>query len=339
MTVEDFKKCSNCFSNLQSRSPKVYFPAIDAPLTAFNGLSQLKSVKTKHLALSEATLKSAVTEVRDALALGETKYFICTFINSNLADNDQLMANFQRELDDNTAIFVYTAESSGRVQSRKARQAGAAPSNATKPTEPAAPAPKPRQEATAGTAINPGGRFLMYYKQITEIRGDTVTDLTLTANAATPLDGGAFNVTLTAGTHTINLKLFHSSGYWMVSGVLYDSVEFAIDDSNRISVVDGFSFACNARLIFHSTAANSDTRLVFNGLQIEPDFKETPTIAAFSEPWNCVGFTSPGILGGLFITIILLGILSIGVTCMMSINTNDRFDDPKGKTIIINTGE
>lgn len=48
---------------------------------------------------------------------------------------------------------------------------------------------------------------------------------------------------------------------------------------------------------------------------------------------------SPAIWAGLFITFMLLIILSVGITFIMDIRTMDRFDDPKGKTITINAAD
>lgn len=45
------------------------------------------------------------------------------------------------------------------------------------------------------------------------------------------------------------------------------------------------------------------------------------------------------IWSGLFITFLLVLILSFGISMMMNIKTMDRFDDPKGKTITISAAE
>jgi V-type H+-transporting ATPase S1 subunit len=48
-----------------------------------------------------------------------------------------------------------------------------------------------------------------------------------------------------------------------------------------------------------------------------------------------VGFFSIGILSGIFITILLMGIITWGIVMIMNVNTMDRFDDPKGKQITV----
>lgn len=56
----------------------------------------------------------------------------------------------------------------------------------------------------------------------------------------------------------------------------------------------------------------------------------------FGDAYDCVGFTSVPIWSALFVTAILLFIMTFGLTMMMDIKTMDRFDDAKGKTITIN---
>lgn len=63
------------------------------------------------------------------------------------------------------------------------------------------------------------------------------------------------------------------------------------------------------------------------------------TINQFSDAYDCVGFTTIPIWSGLFVTLILSIIMTMGLTMIMDIKTMDRFDDPKGKTIIINASE
>lgn len=59
----------------------------------------------------------------------------------------------------------------------------------------------------------------------------------------------------------------------------------------------------------------------------------------FNDAYDCVGFTTIPIWSGLFVTFILAVIMTMGLTMIMDIKTMDRFDDPKGKTIIINASE
>lgn len=59
----------------------------------------------------------------------------------------------------------------------------------------------------------------------------------------------------------------------------------------------------------------------------------------FSDPQEQDSFFTPPILAGLFVTFLMLLIVTLGISMIMDIKTMDRFDDPKGKTIIVNVAE
>jgi V-type H+-transporting ATPase S1 subunit len=61
--------------------------------------------------------------------------------------------------------------------------------------------------------------------------------------------------------------------------------------------------------------------------------------AKFSDPQERDSFFTPPILAGLFVTFLLLFIVTWGITMIMDIKTMDTFDDPKGKTITVNVAE
>lgn len=65
--------------------------------------------------------------------------------------------------------------------------------------------------------------------------------------------------------------------------------------------------------------------------QIQPYFED----GRFGPPIDCVPYFSAAIWSGIFIVFILSIVLAWGIVMIMDINTMDRFDDPKGKTITI----
>lgn len=71
-------------------------------------------------------------------------------------------------------------------------------------------------------------------------------------------------------------------------------------------------------------------------LQLQPfdvmDYK-------FSDGWDCVPFFSEVIWMGLIATLAFVLILLFGFSMLASVTTQDRFDDPKGKTITVNVNE
>ena len=59
----------------------------------------------------------------------------------------------------------------------------------------------------------------------------------------------------------------------------------------------------------------------------------------FGPPNYCTSFFTSGIWMGITSSLLCLGILLFGVYRMMSIKSNDQFDDPKGKPLIIKAQE
>lgn len=59
----------------------------------------------------------------------------------------------------------------------------------------------------------------------------------------------------------------------------------------------------------------------------------------FGRASDCIGFFTIPIWMGIISMLVLVAILAFGVAMLSSINTMDRFDDPKGKTITVNTSD
>lgn len=69
--------------------------------------------------------------------------------------------------------------------------------------------------------------------------------------------------------------------------------------------------------------------------QVQPYLEER----RFGAAYDCVYFFTAPIWSGLFVCTIFSIIMIFGLVMMMDIKTMDMFDDPKGKTITINTSE
>lgn len=140
----------------------------------------------------------------------------------------------------------------------------------------------------------------------------------------------------------LTLNITGDGGYWQVEGIEFRNTIIAPRHTS-IAALDNFSFHCSPIIAFYNASTGETIEeLQWSGLQLQPFFGAlVPSDGpyGFGEAWDCVGFTSAGIWGGLFVTLLMLLILSIGISWMMEIRTMDRFDDPKGKTITINTNE
>lgn len=144
-------------------------------------------------------------------------------------------------------------------------------------------------------------------------------------------------VKLTAGTEIFDMLIELSGGTWFVQKFEYKGRRF-FPVGGRISAYDGKSYGCIELIL-----SDARTLIRFEDVQIQPLFhpdEEHKAIERFADRANdCTGFFSPAIWGALFVVIILLSIMTVGITMMLDIKTMDRFDDPKGKTITINAQE
>ncbi|XP_013380835.1 V-type proton ATPase subunit S1-like [Lingula anatina] len=136
--------------------------------------------------------------------------------------------------------------------------------------------------------------------------------------------------------------------YKIKNGTL--SMNITEDDPTVLSVPSNlqdtrYSYSCSSKYSTNYTQANLteykgnifelalDVR--FDNLQIQP-FGSSDK---FLDASDCVGFFTIGTLSGLMVTLILLLILTWGISMMVNIKTMDRFDDPKGKGITVNVSE
>ncbi|KAF2361320.1 ATPase V1 complex subunit S1 [Trinorchestia longiramus] len=103
-----------------------------------------------------------------------------------------------------------------------------------------------------------------------------------------------------------------------------------------LSVPVGKSYSCTPPLYYwENVSTKVGMKLVLNGVQAEAFIVNGTDTPKFSDSWDCVGFFTIGIWSGLLATLLLVVILTIGLAMLADIKTMDRFDDPKGKTIVV----
>lgn len=157
-----------------------------------------------------------------------------------------------------------------------------------------------------------------------------IETMTLTINKT---GEGMLGVDLKAEGVVIGMMIELSAGSWEVKRATYN--EARLHPEHRIMAVELASFGC-----LQLKLQNTKTSVIFDNIQMQPNFiVSEEKFTKFGDAWQCIGYFSPGIWGGLFIAFLFLSILSTGLTWIMDIHTMDRFDDPKGKTIIVNTAE
>lgn len=141
------------------------------------------------------------------------------------------------------------------------------------------------------------------------------------------------------GTEVLEVSLIMNvvnvSGYWEIenASVSWNNKSHKMD-MKKVSAPRGFSYHCSSLEKLVTTDHNFTMSL--EGFQLQPfdvmNYK-------FSDGWDCVPFFSEVIWMGLIATLAFVLILLFGFSMLASITTQDRFDDPKGKTITVNVNE
>jgi len=134
-----------------------------------------------------------------------------------------------------------------------------------------------------------------------------------------------------------------SSGYWFLMNSTattnasgYDVIYTGLPSSMETPL--RYSFACtraHIRLV-KVNETKSKIELAIDNLQLQPfNMKVNGSAYTFGKVNYCSSFFSSGIWMATMTFLVMLAILATGVFALTSINTMNRFDDPKGKPLTI----
>ncbi|XP_076650460.1 uncharacterized protein LOC143357757 [Halictus rubicundus] len=145
--------------------------------------------------------------------------------------------------------------------------------------------------------------------------------------------------------HTLSFKFENASGYYYLRTVNYaylmkngsNSLNHSLTPNTNIVFPSKFSYHCSQNIVFKE---NDSYFLTVKDFQVELfNNKDSSREPKFDSTYDCVGFVTIPIWTGLFVATILSFIMIWGITMLMDIRIMDRFDDPKGKMIIVSTLE
>lgn len=234
------------------------------------------------------------------------------------------------------ALFVLTSEMNSHlheVHTRRARDTNA---------QAAAPTPPPPPPRTGQSY--PSKNSLVYFMDLMEHPKKKETKaaaVEVSGVTTTLVDKNNIKIEF-ASKYPIEFYFTLANGYWSLNGTNSKFMNKPIRLQTGFSAPENFSFSCNSS-VFLNFEKDDNAELdgvYFTQLQLQLNFTNTGAdLAKFTDAYDCVGFTSPAIWAGLFITFLLLSIISTAITYIMDIRTMDRFDDPKGKTITISASE
>lgn len=321
LSTEDLSQCKlktqTCFRNLAKVERKSYLPNVEEPLAAFERDSaNIQSVQLS----ADGSLSERVVPKGGAVV-------IVNLSGDDFAAHDALIDSVYNRLraEFPNILAVYTAKTPSFRYStlvRRTRQA-------TNPEE---------EQVAEVKVLKVENTFLMAYERFMAGPVDELVEVSL--ESVTKNDANSSESTLqvdirgTSAVLSMNFEM--TSGSWEVTGVTYDNVPYYL--RHRVHLNQHFSFRCY-NLTYYTMDLKKE--IVLEQVQLQPFWpsEDVTEFSRFGDSWDCVGFTSPGILTGLFLVFIFIFIGAYGVTWMMDIRTMDRFDDPKGKTITVNVAE
>lgn len=379
MSTEDLSLCrtekgTTCFRQLQAIPSKLYLAAVEEPLQTLRELSA--ATADNDIIVNRNDVNKVVEQISqlDRFAFVRFEEDAIERPSERFQRHDKMIADIVAEVGriHKNMLVIYSGVGSSvtsqqiAAHRRVARQAAAATANnATTAAAQSVTTAKPpvihhRQE-DGGEVVVPEyevffsrPRLMVYFLNMSlgEDEQIDIVDLTVTEEAAVPVEGSTGDevssrllvVMSTAGptpAHTFSFNITGSGGYWQADDFDLNGERLLLQH-HTIATLTGFSYHCTPDIRFVLARNGAAHELRWTGLQMQAFFGELDpehNATVFGEAWDCVGFTSAGIWGGLFVTILMLVILSIGISWMMEIRTMDRFDDAKGKTITVNTNE
>ncbi|XP_058062706.1 V-type proton ATPase subunit S1 [Anopheles bellator] len=323
LSTEDLSQCrlktQTCFKHLQKIERKSYLPSVEEPLSILDG-SNAQSVQLQSDgSLSERIVPRAGSVVVVHLSSGD------------YASHDALVdALFERLRGEYPNILaIYTGKTPSFRYStlvRKARQAE-------------------EEEVELPTQLLNATEFLIAFQlfQHGPAEEETLTTVQLdkavkvAENSSLDEELQTMHIKITGPSANLDLFMRVSQGSWEITGVTYNEEEYYL--RHRVHINQHFSYHCHR---WEYYTVDLKERIVFQEVQLQPFFAfegAEYNNSRFGDSWDCVGFTSGGILSGLFVVFIFIIIGSYGIAWMLDIRTMDRFDDPKGKTIIVNAAD
>lgn len=222
------------------------------------------------------------------------------------------------------ALFVLTSEKNSHLEqhSRKAREAN-----------------QQQQRGNTYKSANSLVYFTDFFEHLKNKDNTNRIDISVTISGVTTTKPSEHEVKIEfASKHPLSLMFDYdpTTDYWYlnVSKSTVDAKPFQL--STDIVVPRGFSFSCSSSAYFKLSDDEKVDGVYFKGLQLQVNFgNETEELKTFGDAYDCVGFTNAAIWAGLFVTFLMLFIVSVAITYIMDIRSMDRFDDPKGKTITV----
>ncbi|KAF7287753.1 hypothetical protein GWI33_003387 [Rhynchophorus ferrugineus] len=300
----------NYLSKAKKTSKVNYLPYVQNPI---------KSIKH----WSDDIYETSIEDLTDEFEIPDSKVIVIALNDAKeneqrfdlLKRHDSFIASvYERVLQKNeNVVAFYTAHraswtGSGEIQSRKSRSLFAV------------------EEKETSFYFNDSN--IVFYASNININNNNISTINFSTSKSEK------NIILDGLSSAINFRLqfVSANGYWYLQHVTLGTESYNVS----LYAPYKFSYACGNQMF-----GNGSNTVVFENFQVQPKYISSLNLkdGKFDDPYHCVGFTTIPIWSGLFVTFILMIIMTIGLAMMMDIKTMDRFDDAKGKTITINVSE
>ncbi|KRZ12244.1 RNA-binding protein squid [Trichinella zimbabwensis] len=153
---------------------------------------------------------------------------------------------------------------------------------------------------------------------------------------------------------TLSFHFDQSPGWWFLNNITLTASGSAIGEKSlqyvfnesavhslRLNGANGFAYACRkprALMIPTSREAKFQYGIAFLKLQVQP-FRAPRTNGFTDNIDDCTPFFTAEVWMSLISVFVIFSITVFGVSMISSLKTMDRFDDPKGKSLVINFKE
>lgn len=320
LSTENLNQCKlktqTCFRNLAKVERKSYLPNVEEPLAAFERESgDIQSVQLS----ADGTLSERIVPKGGAVV-------IVNLSGDDFASHDALIDSLYNRLHAEfpSILAVYTGKTPSFRYSTLVRRTRQANQDEEKPAE--------------VKILKVDNTFLMAYESFKAGPVDALAEVSLNTATKNEVNSSesSLQIDISGPSLILSINFELTSGSWEITGVTYDNAPYYL--RHRVHLNQHFSYRCYSLQYY---TLDMKKEIVFEQVQIQPFWPSEGVTETnkFGDSWDCVGFTSPGILTGLFLVFIFIFIGAYGVTWMMDIRTMDRFDDPKGKTITVNVAE
>lgn len=96
----------------------------------------------------------------------------------------------------------------------------------------------------------------------------------------------------------------------------------------------GFSYGCADAFVFRK----DNVTLTLKNIQVQPRLNSEKG-TQFGRVYECVGFMSPAILSGIFVTFLLAIALAFALTAILDIKTPNKFESRSSKQLTFTVQE